>query len=104
MQNEDLKAAEAINMMPTPAEQATADTNTYTLAQVAEHATAENCWLAIDGKVLNVSAFVGNHPGGDVIVQGCGKDATEMFTKVRQHSKTSVQAMKEKFIIGTLAQ
>jgi cytochrome b involved in lipid metabolism len=104
IQNQDAKSAEAINNLQAPAEQATASTNVYTLAQVAEHSTANNCWMVINGKVLNVSAFVNSHPGGNVILQACGKDGTDMFNQVRQHAKASVEALKNKFTIGSLTE
>lgn len=52
---------------------------TYTLAEVSAHATASDCWLAIDGKVYDVTGFIPGHPGKDAILQGCGKDATTLF-------------------------
>ncbi len=103
MQNMDAKMAEAIKTMTAPTEQVNANTNLFTLAQIAEHTTRDNCWLSIEDKVYNVTSFVDMHPGGDKILSGCGKDATEMFNKVRAHAKTSVVALKEKFFIGNLS-
>jgi cytochrome b involved in lipid metabolism len=53
----------------------------YTLAEVQAHATKDDCWLAIEGKVYNVTPMTssGKHPGGEAILQGCGKDATALF-------------------------
>ena len=47
--------------------------------EVGKHATSSDCWVVIDGKVYNVTDYVSNHPGGEAILQGCGKDATGMF-------------------------
>jgi cytochrome b involved in lipid metabolism len=102
MQNEDAEIAKTINTMPAPVEQVSINTNSYTLAQVAEHSTQDNCWIAIEGKVYNVTSFISGHPGGNKILQGCGKDATDLFNKIKGHAKSSVQALKEKFVIGTL--
>jgi hypothetical protein len=33
----------------------------YTLRQIQEHNTPEDCWIIVDGKVHDVSTF--NHPG-----------------------------------------
>ncbi len=54
---------------------------TYALADIARHTTPEDCWFAIDGQVYDVTAFIasGNHGGGDTILEGCGKDATELY-------------------------
>jgi len=70
-------------------------TTSYTLAQVAEHNTKDDCWMILDNGVYDVTSFIPDHPGGDKILRGCGKDATEMFT---QHPE-SAKAMKEKFKI-----
>lgn len=78
----------------------TSTTTSYTLAQVAEHNTKDDCWMILDGGVYDVTSFIPDHPGGDKILRGCGKDATQMFAKHPESAK----AMKEKFKIGTLAQ
>ena len=63
----------------------TADPSTpkkISMSEIEQHATADSCWMAIQGKVYDVTPFVksGFHPGKDAILMGCGKDATEMFT------------------------
>jgi len=122
MQNEDKKMAEEISKMEAPKEQmenvvvattsagtTSADTaanptstKKYSLAELSQHSTRDNCWIGIEGKVYNVTTFIDKHPGGDKILQGCGKDATELFGKIRAHAKQSVQALKEKFLIGEI--
>ena len=54
---------------------------TYTLAEVGLHNSKENCWLAIEGKVYDVTSYIESqkHPGGEAILQGCGIDASELF-------------------------
>lgn len=59
----------------------TPTTLSYTLQDVALHATATDCWMAIEGKVYNVTEFINKHPGGEAIVAGCGKDATTLFNE-----------------------
>ncbi|KAG8218500.1 cytochrome b5-like heme/steroid binding domain-containing protein [Butyriboletus roseoflavus] len=45
--------------------------------------TKQNLWVAIHGKVYNVTKFIDEHPGGDeVIISEGGKDATEAFEDV----------------------
>lgn len=51
----------------------------YTLADVSKHATESDCWMAIDGNVYDVTSFIPRHPGGAQILDGCGKDATQLF-------------------------
>ncbi len=73
---------------------------TYTSSDVAKHGTASDCWLILSGGIYDVTAYIPRHPGGNKIVRGCGKDATQMFAKHPESAK----AMKEQFKIGELAQ
>lgn len=81
----------------------------YTLAQIAEHATSTDCWLAIEGKVYNVTPFIASakHPGGAAILQGCGKDATTLFNTRPMGSGTphsdKARSFLPNFYIGKLA-
>lgn len=40
-----------------------AETKAYTLEELKEHTTESDCWLAIHGKVYNVTDFLDEHPG-----------------------------------------
>jgi cytochrome b involved in lipid metabolism len=51
----------------------------FTIDEIAKHNLKEDCWLLISGKVYNVTKNVPVHPGGEAILQGCGKDATTLF-------------------------
>jgi uncharacterized protein YjdB len=81
---------------------ANAQTATYTLADVAKHATQSDCWMVLNSnKVYNVSAFLGIHPAGAaVMVPYCGKDGTPGFASV-QHSSNAV-ALEATYFIGNL--
>lgn len=64
--------------------QAATDTETvYTLEQVAAHDTQDDCWMAIEGKVYNITPYFAQHPTPpSVLTPWCGKEATEgMRTK-----------------------
>ncbi len=78
----------------------------YTLDDVSKHNSKENCWMAINGKVYNVTPFVANHPGGPIIATGCGKDASILFnlrpnTKKAPHPDQAKNTL-EKLYIGEL--
>jgi cytochrome b involved in lipid metabolism len=80
---------------------ASAQTATYTLADVANHATASDCWMVLNStKVYNVTAYIPMHPGGTAMVPSCGKDGTQAFNAVG-HSASAV-ALQATYLIGTL--
>lgn len=82
---------------------------TYSISDVEKHSTKEDCWLAIEGKVYDVTKFVmsGKHPGGEAILQGCGKDATVLFNTRPMGSGTphsdKARSGLVNFIIGDLS-
>jgi len=54
-----------------------------TMEEVAKHNTKESCWVVLDGKVLDVTKFLSEHPGGELaILTFAGKDATEEFNMI----------------------
>ncbi|KAF8954855.1 hypothetical protein BGZ46_002808 [Entomortierella lignicola] len=55
----------------------------FTNADLANHSTRDNLYLAIEGKVYDVTKFIDEHPGGEeVLLDESGKDATEAFEDV----------------------
>ncbi|KAK8861333.1 hypothetical protein IAR55_002152 [Kwoniella newhampshirensis] len=55
----------------------------YNLESLDEHKTRESCWMLLHDKVYDVTAFLDEHPGGDeVMLEECGRDATEAFEDV----------------------
>jgi len=77
------------------------------MEQVAAHNTAEDCWMAIEGKVYDISAYIPEHPTpASVLTSWCGKEATEgMRTKGygRDHSPTAWR-MLDDYLVGELAE
>jgi len=77
------------------------DKKEYTLEEVAKHNTESDCWLVVDGKVLNVTNFLGDHPGGKMaILTFAGKDASEMFNMV--HEEGVIEKFAPECVIGSL--
>lgn len=81
----------------------TTETKTYTLADVSMHNKKSDCWLAIHGTVLDVTSFISKHPGGDRILEGCGKDASSLFDSVPGHNSSIAKMLVKKLTIGKLA-
>ena len=75
-----------------------------TLSEVAKHASASDCWMAIDGQVYNLTAYVasGKHPGGEKIINGCGKDASLMFQMVGKHQENNAARLLPEYLLGAL--
>ena len=93
----------ARNDTVTTLDNSTTTTKSYSLSEVALHNKASDCWMAIDGKVINPTAFIaaGLHPN-DNILSGCGLDASSMFAQVRKHDGGRAQAALKQYEIGVL--
>ncbi|MBL1433968.1 hypothetical protein COB87_000100 [Candidatus Wolfebacteria bacterium] len=55
------------------------ENTTYTLEEVGRHGNIEDCWVAIDGAVFDVSPTAERYP--DVYI--CGEDSTEEYRAIR---------------------
>merc|ERR1719199_2481045 len=55
----------------------------FTKEEVAKHNNKSSCWVILDDKVLDVTDFLKDHPGGELaILTFAGKDATEEFNMI----------------------
>ncbi|TPX50764.1 hypothetical protein SeLEV6574_g00685 [Synchytrium endobioticum] len=73
------------------------------LAEVGKHNTDKDCWVVVGGKVLNVTDFMKDHPGGKkAIMIYAGRDATEEFDMM--HSRDVIEKYAPETVIGTLKQ
>eukprot|EP00123_Amoebidium_parasiticum_P000149 comp10384_c0_seq1/m.5162 comp10384_c0_seq1/g.5162 ORF comp10384_c0_seq1/g.5162 comp10384_c0_seq1/m.5162 type:complete len:449 (-) comp10384_c0_seq1:695-2041(-) len=73
---------------------------TFTWQQLAEHNVPGDMFLAIRGKVYDVTEFSKRHPGGfDVLQVAAGRDATQVF---ETYHPFETKKNLEKFEIGTL--
>jgi cytochrome b involved in lipid metabolism len=75
--------------------------------ELANHNSKENCWLAIAGKVYDVTKYIYAHPGGSgEIIKYCGQDGTRAFaskdkSNPKDHS-AQAYAMLAPYYIGDL--
>jgi len=73
----------------------------YTMDEVKAHSSKDDCWVAINGKVCNLTAFMSKHPGGvAVIMDKAGKDATSEWNSI--HSKDAIERICPEVVVGYL--
>lgn len=76
----------------------------YTREEVKKHNTDDDCWVIYRKNVYKLpSEFIfSSHPGGPVIMEVAGVDATIMFDD-GPHGESSQQMLKH-FLIGVLSE
>jgi fatty acid desaturase len=75
----------------------------FTMAEVGSHATRNDCWVVVDGKVLNITSFLAEHPGGEqVILNKAGKDVSKIFKMIHPEGTLEARLPKE-CLLGALA-
>lgn len=92
------------DVAPEPAPE-TAASKTYTLDEVGRHDGADDCWMAIEGAVYDLTDYVPRHPAPPaILVEWCGREASQgMRTKGkdRGHSDRAWRLLK-RYRIGEL--
>lgn len=77
----------------------------FTAADLARHARADDCWMAIDGQVYDFTAYLPKHPADDALMLAwCGKEASEAYrtkTRGRAHSPRADQLLPQ-YRVGVL--
>jgi len=70
---------------------------TYSMAEIAKHRSIDDCWILVDGLVLDVTGFLPHHPASyQCILRKAGQSCDVDF---KFHSK-SAQHLFWKFVIG----
>jgi acyl-lipid Delta6-acetylenase / acyl-lipid (9-3)-desaturase len=67
---------------------------------VAQHCAKEDAWIAIRGRVYDVTAFAAEHPGGDILFTAAGGDATDVFAGF--HASTDSWKMLPQLCVGVI--
>lgn len=58
-------------------------TKKYGVSEVSRHNQASDLWIALHGKVYDVTKFLKEHPGGEeVLLNLAGQDATKCFDDI----------------------
>jgi cytochrome b involved in lipid metabolism len=73
----------------------------FTLDEVKKHNTKKDAWTIIENKVYNISSWIPKHPGGEIILQALGKDATQLFL-TNGHPSYVKKTILPKYYIGNL--
>ncbi len=77
-----------------------------TMEEVTRHAAPNDCWMVISGKVYDFTDWIESHPGGQAILQGCGKDGTGLFETRPMGSGTPhssrARNLMENYLIGDI--
>ncbi|XP_017146552.1 cytochrome b5 reductase 4 [Drosophila miranda] len=72
-----------------------------TRSELALHNKVTDAWMAIRGRVFNVTRYMDFHPGGvDELMRGVGQDATTLFDKV--HAWVNYPQLLGKCYVGPL--
>jgi cytochrome b involved in lipid metabolism len=78
---------------------------TISLSEVQSNNNKSSCWTIIDKKVYDITQYIPLHPGGDEILEACGKDGSILFktkgTDNKPHSQSAVN-MLNRYLIGDL--
>ncbi|XP_060521615.1 cytochrome b5 reductase 4-like [Cylas formicarius] len=78
-----------------------AGTLSVTKQELAKHNKKNDAWLAIRGRVYNVTAYLPFHPGGEEeLMRGAGIDATHIFNEV--HPWVNYEQILQKCVVGKL--
>jgi len=82
-------------------------------SELKRHRRRNDAWIAINGKVYNVTAYLPFHPGGEKeLMRGVGRDGTNLFRifpapwsalmVVEFHAWVNAETMLDKCLIGFL--
>jgi cytochrome b involved in lipid metabolism len=76
-----------------------------TWQELAKHNTEESAWIAVHGKVYDITAWLDRHPGGkEHLLLAAGREATWAFESYHPfQSAQDPRAVLSKFEIGELA-
>ena len=66
--------------------------------ELQQHKSSESLWVAVHGKVFDLTEFYNEHPGGwEVIEENAGKDGTSAYEE-GSHGMESVRDLKKYYV------
>uniref|UniRef100_A0A0B6ZVS5 Cytochrome b5 heme-binding domain-containing protein n=1 Tax=Arion vulgaris TaxID=1028688 RepID=A0A0B6ZVS5_9EUPU len=73
-----------------------------TAGQLAVHNTQKDIWMAIRGKVYNLTPYLEYHPGGiDELMRAAGKDGTDLFDECLNYNCQLMKTKRPPFLYVT---
>ena len=70
-----------------------------TLAEIARHNTAADCWIVLHKRVYDVTQYLSYHPGGGPeLMRAAGRDGTDLFQAM--HGFVNFERLLEKYLVG----
>lgn len=74
----------------------------WSFEELAKHSAPGDAWMAVRGKVYNITPYLPYHPGGvDTLMEAAGADGTELFDKY--HKWVNADGILAACCVGTLA-
>ncbi|EER09736.1 nitrate reductase, putative, partial [Perkinsus marinus ATCC 50983] len=74
---------------------------TFTLEQVKKHDKPDDCWIVVNGDVIDCTKYLPNHPGGSLAITAfAGCDCSLEFNTV--HDKSMMEQYRD-LIIGKVS-
>ena len=71
----------------------------FSIEEISKHNSREDFWTIIDNKVYDLTKWYSIHPGGDLIIQGAGRDCSGLFFSSHP---IKVENLLPKYFIGNL--
>jgi flavocytochrome c len=97
LDNDPAEASSSVAAAAAPAK----PTAALTAEEVAKHTSEDDCWVIVNGQVLDVTNFLDDHPGGKMaLMTFAGRDASEEFNML--HDKNTVEKYASECILGPL--
>jgi cytochrome-b5 reductase len=57
--------------------------------ELSEHNSVESAWVSLNGIVYDVTVYMSYHPGGLILLEGCGMECADLFSTYH-HTQTSI--------------
>lgn len=69
-------------------------------SELARHNKVDDAWIAIKGRVYDVTSFAKEHPGGEIIFTAAGSDATDVYAGF--HASTDAWRLLPPLCVGKI--